>query len=326
MSETLYALIEILADGRFHSGEALGKRLGISRSAVWKSLRQLPELGLELHPVSGRGYRLVEPIELLDKQSIVAQLDSTFSNAFSGLQLFSVIDSTSKYLKQLAEGGAPSGTVCLAEYQSDGRGRRGRHWHSPYGSNLYLSILWRFNDGMSRLGGLSLAVAVAIMRCLVALGGKNIGIKWPNDIVTREGKFAGILLDVAGESSGPCYAVIGIGLNYAMSVKVGRLIDQPWTQLRDIGVVVGRNELVARLLENLFEVIAVYEQHGFEPFRQEWQQWDMLCDQAVTVHMPNQSREGIARGIDALGMLQVEHQGKIHHYASGEVSLRMADF
>jgi BirA family biotin operon repressor/biotin-[acetyl-CoA-carboxylase] ligase len=325
MSETLYALIAILADGRFHSGEALGERLSISRAAVWKSLKHLPDLGLELHAVSGRGYRLVEPIELLDKQSIVAQLDSTFSNSFSGLQLFSVIDSTSKYLKQLADGGAPSGTACLAEYQSDGRGRRGRHWHSPYGSNLYLSILWRFNDGMSRLGGLSLAVAVAIMRCLVALGGKGIGIKWPNDIMTQQGKLAGILLDVAGESGGPCHAVIGVGLNIAMSSNVGRIIDQPWTRLRDTGVIVGRNELAVRLLESIFEVIAVYEQHGFEPFRQEWQRWDMLCDQVVTVHMANQSREGIARGIDSSGMLQVEHQGTIHHYASGEVSLRMTD-
>jgi BirA family biotin operon repressor/biotin-[acetyl-CoA-carboxylase] ligase len=323
MSETLNALIAILADGRFHSGEALGEQLGISRSAVWKSLKHLPELGLELHAVSGRGYRLTEAIELLDEKSVVSQLDSSFTNSFSGLRLFSVIDSTSKYLKQLAESGAPSGIVCLAEYQSDGRGRRGRHWHSPYGSNLYLSILWRFNDGMSRVGGLSLAVAVAMMRCLVALGGKGIGIKWPNDIVTQHGKLAGILLDVAGESGGPCHAVIGVGLNYAMSAKVGRIIDQPWTQLRDTGVVVGRNELVVRLLESIFEVIEVYERHGFEPFRQEWQRWDSLCDHAVTVYLANESREGIARGIDESGMLQVEHQGIIQHYASGEVSLRI---
>lgn len=322
MSETLYALIAILADGRFHSGEALGGQLGIGRSAVWKSLKQLPELGLELDAVSGRGYRLVEPIELLDVQSIVVQLDSSIRKTFSALQLFSVIDSTSKHLKQVAESGAPSGTVCLAEYQSDGRGRRGRHWHSPYGSNLYLSLLWRFNDGMGRLGGLSLAISVAMMRCLVSLGGKGIGIKWPNDIVAQQGKLAGILLEVAGESSGPCYAVIGIGVNYAMSPKVGRIIDQPWTQLRDTGVIVGRNELVARLLENIFEVITLYEKYGFEPFRQEWQQWDILCGEAVTVHMANESREGIARGIDESGMLLVEHQGIVHHYASGEVSLR----
>ncbi|MEN8168593.1 MAG: bifunctional biotin--[acetyl-CoA-carboxylase] ligase/biotin operon repressor BirA [Pseudomonadota bacterium] len=324
MAETLYALVAMLADGRFHSGEDLGKSLGIGRAAVWKSLQQLSPLGLELHAVSGRGYRLATPVELLSESRISVLLDDNCRNGLSGLQIFHSIDSTSKYLKQAAESGAPSGTVCLAEHQSEGRGRRGRHWHSPYASNLYLSVVWRFNDGMSRLSGLSLAVAVAMMRCFDELGASGTGIKWPNDIISEQGKLAGILLDVAGESSGPCYAVIGIGVNYDMSTTVGGVIDQAWTQLRDCGVTLGRNEVVASLLNNLFKALMLYEQEGFEAFRGEWQQWDMLRDHEVRLQMANETRDGIARGIDESGLLLVEQQGKLYHYAAGEVSLRKA--
>jgi BirA family biotin operon repressor/biotin-[acetyl-CoA-carboxylase] ligase len=324
MAETLHSLIAMLADGRFHSGETLGGRLGVSRSAVWKSLRQLPALGLEVHAVSGRGYRLAVPIELLDAASISSRLKDPCSSLLSGLQILQVVDSTNNFLKLAAENEAPSGTVCLAEFQQAGRGRRGRHWHSPYGSNIYLSVLWRFNDGMSGLGGLSLAVAVAIMRGLDALGANGVGIKWPNDIVSEQGKIAGILLDVAGESGGPCHAVIGVGVNYAMSPAAGSVIDQPWTQLLAAGVVVGRNELVATLLNRIFEALTIYESKGFAPFRHEWQRWDTLLDQKVTLHLANHSRDGIARGIDEAGMLLVEHEGEVQRYASADVSLRKA--
>lgn len=325
MAETLYALIAMLADGRFHSGESLGKRLGISRSAVWKSLQRLPALGLEFHAVNGRGYRLHKPIELLDVSAISSLFQDKAKDSLPALQLFPVIDSTNQYLKQAAERGAPSGAVCIAEYQSAGRGRRGRYWHSPYGSNLYFSVLWRFSDSMSRLGGLSLAIAVAMMRCFDSLGAKGLGIKWPNDIVSQQGKLAGILVDVAGESGGPCHAVIGIGVNYAMSRIVGSVIDQPWTHLCATGVEAGRNEVVARLLEHIFHAITLYERSSFQPFRDEWQRWDMLRDQTVSLHLPNESRDGIAKGIDESGLLMVDHQGTIRHYASGEVSLRMAE-
>lgn len=324
MSDTLFSLVSLLADGRFHSGEALGEQLGIGRSAVWKSLKQLSELGLELHAVNGRGYRLEAPIELLNEKAITSLLDANTRHALSALQLFNTIESTSKYLKQQAELGAAAGTVCLAEYQSAGRGRRGRHWHSPYGSNLYFSVLWRFNDGMTGLGGLSLAIAVAMMRSFNELGAKGAGIKWPNDIVTEQGKMAGILLDVAGESSGPCHAVMGIGVNYAMSSTIGSTIEQAWINLCDCGVSAGRNEVIACLLRHIFNVVMLYEQKGFEPFREEWLAHDVLRDRAVTVHMADKTCSGIARGIDQSGLLLVEQQGSIRHYAAGEVSLRKA--
>jgi BirA family biotin operon repressor/biotin-[acetyl-CoA-carboxylase] ligase len=322
MAETLYALISLLADGKFHSGEKLGQQLGVGRSAVWKSLQQLPELGLELHAVSGKGYRLASPLELLEQVKIRPHLHEQTVSALSSWQIFNEIDSTSSYLRQQAELGAASGSVCFAEHQTSGRGRRGRHWHSPFGSNLYLSLLWRFDYGMSRLAGISLAMAVALMRSFTEMGATGLGIKWPNDIISEEGKLAGILVDVAGESSGPCYAVIGIGVNYAMPKATAESIDQPWIRLRDCGVAHNRNEVAASLLNHIVNALTHYEHQGFEPFFAEWQQWDMLRDREVTLHMASESATGIARGIDHSGMIRVEQGGLIRHYAAGEVSLR----
>jgi BirA family biotin operon repressor/biotin-[acetyl-CoA-carboxylase] ligase len=177
---------------------------------------------------------------------------------------------------------------------------------------------------MSRLGALSLAIAVAMMRSFKELGAEGLGIKWPNDIISEQGKLAGILVDVAGETSGPCHAVIGIGVNYSMSRTHTDSIDQPWIQLTECGVTEGRNGVTASLLNYLIQAFIIYQQQGFEPFRQEWLENDMLRNREVVVKMTNGSITGIARGIDQGGLLQVEQQGEIRTYAAGEVSLRRA--
>lgn len=323
MSSRKYQLIEQLADGRFHSGEALGKALGVSRAAIWKMIPVLQELGLEVQAVSGRGYRLAVPFEPLERQALLAELTAESRPLLAGLELLHEVDSTNSHLMQAAAS-YPSASACLAEYQSAGRGRRGRRWLSPYGSNLYLSLLWRFQDGTSRLAGLSLAVAVALMRMLVEAGLQEVGIKWPNDILLQGKKLAGTLLDVAGEANGPCYVVIGIGINGRMSAQQAAEIDQPWSDLWRSGIDYRRNRLAGRLLHHLLLSLESYQQAGLEAFRREWQQWDLTHDREVAIHQGERVVTGIARGIDEAGLLRVEHQGAVHHYASGEVSLRAA--
>lgn len=322
MTEQLYTLIKMLADGRFHSGEELGAVLGIGRSAVWKNLQELSKYELDLHAVTGKGYRLSQPIELLDRNNIETLLSLSPSIPKPTIELFSSIDSTSQYLKRAAELSAPTGMVCISEHQTSGRGRRGRRWQSPYGSNLYLSLLWRFNEGMSHLTGLSLAVAVMLMRAFQELGAVGLGIKWPNDIHGEHGKLAGILLDVSGESAGPCHAVIGIGVNYSMPQKSGNEIDQPWTDLTQCKVTEGRNSITAVLLQCLLTGLASYQTNGFEPFRSEWKRWDILTGKNVSLHTSQQVIDGIARGIDDTGMLVLEVDGKIRTFAAGDVSTR----
>lgn len=322
MSESRTKLIALLSDGAFHSGEHLGKSLGISRAAVWKMIKSLESVGLEIHAVSGRGYRLAKPLELLDDCAIRRQLDAESLTLLKGLEVHPIIDSTNAYLVQRAANGYPSGIACFAEYQQSGRGRRGRQWISPYGSNIYLSLLWRFQEGTGRLGGLSLAVAVAVIRALSECGLHNAGLKWPNDILVNNKKLAGILLEVAGESNGPCYAVIGVGVNFDMPEHAIVGIDQPWTDMRSSGVSEGRNTVAGRILHHLLLAIPQYLHSGLDAVREEWRSWDLLTNREVIVSLGEERRYGVARGIDERGLLLVEDEQGIHSFSSGEVSLR----
>lgn len=322
MSEKLHSLIYMLSDARFHSGEELGKALGVSRAAVWKMIAKLKPLGLKVNAVSGKGYRLSRAFEPLDRDEILTHLGHDITPTPFSLEIQSETDSTNQRLIEAAQQGAPSGSICLAEFQHQGRGRRGRHWVSPYGGNIYLSLLWRFQEGTAYLGGLSLAVAVALMRSLNEIGVDKAGIKWPNDILAENRKLAGILLDVAGESNGSCYAVIGIGVNYHMPDEPAMAIDQPWIDLKKLGVNVGRNRLIGRLLYHLIKVMEQYQLSGFEAVREEWSRWDLTRDHEVVLHHHNTQVAGIARGIDEQGLLLLEHGDALHRYAAGEVSLR----
>lgn len=265
------------------------------------------------------------PFEPLRREAILRRLPAKTARRVTQLQLLHETDSTNQQLLLAARDGAPSGTVCVAEYQSGGRGRRGRKWLSPYGSNISLSLLWRFEQGTAALGGLSLAVAVALMRTVSELGLCGAGIKWPNDILLDGRKLAGILIDVGGESSGPCYVVIGIGVNYRLPEGAAEAIDQPWTDLWRHGISAGRNEVLALLLTHLLEVVNSYEDSTLSGFREEWSRWDLTYDCDVMILNGDKRVHGIARGIDASGYLLLEHNGEIRRYAAGEVSLRKVD-
>jgi len=323
MSSRFYSLIAQLADGRFHSGEMLGQALGISRAAIWKMIPKLEQLGLEVYAVSGKGYRLAAPFEPLDKAAILDRLSPESRKHLAELEVLRELDSTNRYLLQAASGGIASGSVCLAEYQYGGRGRRGRNWASPYGGNIYLSLLWRFTDGTARLGGLSLAVAVALMRLLQEFGVADAGIKWPNDILVEGKKLAGILLDVAGESNGPCHVVIGIGMNFHMSKKQAEGIGQPWIDLHQLGLSQGRNDITGRLIHQLLLALDTYQVEGLAAFIDEWRNWDLARDNLITIRHGDEGKQGVARGVDEQGLLLVEHSDGIRCYASGEVSMRL---
>jgi BirA family biotin operon repressor/biotin-[acetyl-CoA-carboxylase] ligase len=297
---TRYRLIDLLADGRFHSGQSLGRELGISRAAVWKHMQLLDKLGLDVHAVRGQGYRLAEGVELLDKARIRAQLSETSAARLQALDIFHDIDSTSDYLKNnRAVLGDGRFIVCLAERQSAGRGRRGRRWVSPYGTNLYLSLATQLGEMTPGCGGLSLAVAVAVAAALQSCGVENPGLKWPNDIFYQGRKLAGILIDLSGESGGPYKVVVGVGINLRMPLNAARDIDQPWTDLSRSGVSIERNRLAGVVVERLVRALELHHEH--EPVIR-----------------------GVARGIDARGALLIEHDGMTRSYHAGEVSIRLS--
>lgn len=319
-------LLAILSDGQCHSGEALGLALGVSRMAVWKHIRALRECGVPLEVVRSQGYRLPSAVELLDAGAILNGLGSGARARLASVDTFLEIDSTNTWLRQRALDGAPSGSVCVAEMQTAGRGRRNRHWVSPFAASLSLSLLWRATGGAAELGGLSLATGVAIVRSLRTFGVETAGLKWPNDVLVDGAKLAGILIDVIGESTGPCSVIIGIGVNVTMPEASGAHIDQDWTDLRRLTGrdALSRNRLASAVLDHTVAAIELFEQSGLQPFLAEWRRHDVIRDRQVSLRLPNETILGRACGVDSGGALLVDTANGRRRFASGEVSLRIA--
>ncbi|HFD80048.1 MAG TPA: bifunctional biotin--[acetyl-CoA-carboxylase] ligase/biotin operon repressor BirA [Gammaproteobacteria bacterium] len=321
---TRYRLVELLADGRFHSGEWLGRRLGMSRAAVWKQVKALEETGLEVFAVRGKGYRLATPFEPLRAEAIRAALEADVAARFDTIEVFREIDSTSDYLrKQEPPFGKTGLRACAAEWQRAGRGRRGRRWVSPWGASLYLSLSRTLGGEVLQAGGLSLAAAVAVAGTLEGNGIEGLGLKWPNDIYYRGRKLAGILLDLCGESGGPYQVVIGTGINLRMPAGAARDIDQPWADLSQAGVVVERNRLAGLVLQSLVRAIDEFAKEGLSAFMDEWRRMDLVTGRAVTLRRDHgEAISGVACGIDERGAILIESAGATRSYHAGEVSLR----
>ncbi|ULQ45254.1 biotin--[acetyl-CoA-carboxylase] ligase [Flagellatimonas centrodinii] len=308
------ALVGALADGDWHSGADLSETFGISRAALGKRIDALGAFGLQVERRHGTGYRLQTRLDLLDTDAIATP-------AGWRLELQPVTGSTNSDL--LARDAAEDPQALLAEYQQGGRGRRGRQWVSPFGHSLMLSAAWSFPTWPRDLGCLPLAVGVCAAEALAGQGIGEVLLKWPNDLYARGRKLGGILLEHRGETGGACRIVIGIGLNVRPFAD-GQAPDQPWIaadQLRDTPV--DRNALAAALLSQLAAMLAAYADTGFAPWRGRWQARDLTLDRKVNVLGPGAPWQGIARGIDTQGALQVEVDGQLKPLHSGEVSVRM---
>lgn len=319
---SLERVLSILADGKTHSGEALGQALGVSRTAVWKQLKKLEELGVSVVSVKGQGYQLLGGMELLDEERIKSSLTPQALSLVSELELCGSIGSTNTHALERAQSGDCSGLVCMAEHQMAGRGRHGRPWVSPYGRNIYLSVVWRFGSGVGALAGLSLAVGVAIARALEANGVPDIELKWPNDVLWQQRKLAGILLEMTGDAAGQCQVVVGVGINVGMLADEARDIDQGWVSAKDIVPDLSRNKLTADLLNILLPMLDSYEERGFAALREDWESLHCHAGCEVEIRAGDNVTVGIAQGVDnqgALRLLTAEGETLIY---GGEASLR----
>jgi BirA family biotin operon repressor/biotin-[acetyl-CoA-carboxylase] ligase len=315
-------VLHLLADGEVHSGEELGRALGVSRTAVWKQLRKLEDLGIRVQSVKGQGYQLEKGLELLNGASIRGQLSAAAERLLTELDVAGSIDSTNTRALNMARAGATSGLVCLAEHQTAGRGRRGRQWVSPYGRNIYFSLVWEFTAGAAAMEGLSLAVGVAIVRALRASGIEGVQLKWPNDVLWQEKKVAGVLLEMTGDPAGLCQVVIGIGINVAMLESEAEAIDQAWVSLHAINGEVSRNKLAADLLNNLLPLLVSYQQQGFGPLREEWESLDCFGDREVEIRVGDKITVGRVLGVNPSGALRLQTSEGEQLVYGGEASLR----
>lgn len=319
-------LVALLADGAVHPGPQLAAALGCSRTAVWKQLHALEAFGLQVEALPGRGYRLRQAVELLDAAQIRAALPAGVRRQLHGLEVCFSTDSTSERLRSMPPPPSGQAQVLLAEYQSRGRGRRGRHWLAPLGDGLCLSVGWAFARPPPDLPALGLAAGVAVLEALRA-SGAEVGLKWPNDVIAGDGKLAGLLVDVSGELAGPLYAVVGVGVNLRVSEALrGALAGED--SLPPVGLASllaappGRNAVAAALIAGLVETLERFSRQGFAPFADAWRRADQLAGRPVTVVSGERRRQGIARGIAADGSLLLEVDGTLESVLSGDVSLR----
>jgi BirA family transcriptional regulator, biotin operon repressor / biotin---[acetyl-CoA-carboxylase] ligase len=317
-------LLSMISDGNIHSGEELAIRLNISRAAIWKSIKHLESLGLQIEAIRGKGYCLKNQIELLSEKVIKKSLSPIAKKCCRDIEVLFNTDSTNAYLFKRLGSEQIHGNAVLAEYQSNGRGRRGNKWISPIGSGVCLSVGWRFDIAPGVLGLLSLYMGVAIARALQNVSLTNIGLKWPNDIVIMNKKLGGILLEVRGEASGPVDVIIGIGVNYELPKNVISNIDQPVTDICCLTEErLSRNRIAASLLSNVFEILENMRSGTNTNLIDEWRQYDCYIGRKARLILPNEEVEGTVKGVDDQGALLMSVNGKIKSYTSGEISLRV---
>ncbi|HET8700295.1 MAG TPA: biotin--[acetyl-CoA-carboxylase] ligase [Nitrococcus sp.] len=318
-------LFEFLADGRFHSGEAIAQAMGVSRAAVWKSIQRLRALGGEIDAVRGRGYRSRYPIEALSAQTIASHLGAPVSALIDRLDVVASIDSTNAALL-----GEPESDhrVIFAEHQRRGRGRRGRSWESPWGGGLYLSLRWVYAELPSGPGGLSLVVGVALADALDALGYRAIGLKWPNDLFCDGRKLGGVLIELAGDPTGPCRLIVGVGINWHLPSALEAELDQPATGLLDTTHTArspGRNRVAAALVEALARACHEFPDNSKKSLPERWQRRDVLYGREVVIRQHSGIVMGRMAGVDYDGALLLETPMGLRRFYSGDVRVRLAE-
>ncbi len=329
MNALTFPILRLLADGKFHSGEAIAQQFKVSRATVWNALQTAEKLGIELYSVRGRGYKLPQALTLLDEQAILQAIGE--QRAWFKLEVHDHLASTNSYMMKNLNSGQAHASCVVTNWQSNGRGRRGRSWQGGLGASLTFSLLWRFQCGASALSGLSLAIGVALIRALHGLGIAQAQLKWPNDvlIMNQQGlteKLAGILIELQGDMEGPSAAVIGVGINLNLPTKIKQQIDQAATDIASVAPQpIDPNHLLGTLLKHLAQVLSQFEQQGFTGLRDEWTAYHALHQQAVKMlHPDGRETLGTVIGVADDGILLIDSALGEQRFSSGEISLRSA--
>jgi BirA family biotin operon repressor/biotin-[acetyl-CoA-carboxylase] ligase len=318
MSTLTFPVLQVLADGKFHSGEALAQHFKVTRATIWNAVQHAENLGIEIFSVRGRGYKLPQSINLLDKNAVLKAIGE--QRAWFALEVLDEVNSTNTYLMQNKY--AAHATCVAAHVQTNGKGRRGRTWVSQLGASLTFSLLWRFQCGAAALSGLSLCVGVALIRALRDFDVNAAQLKWPNDVLVDGKKLAGILIELQGDLEGPSAAVIGIGINLNLPQNMLESIDQPAIDLASVKGV-DQSALLGSVLKHLADVLSGFETSGFVALRNEWLGYHAYENKPVRMLLPNGiDVQGVVKGVAEDGILLVETALGLQRFSAGEISLR----
>jgi BirA family transcriptional regulator, biotin operon repressor / biotin---[acetyl-CoA-carboxylase] ligase len=317
-------IIELFREkkGEVVSGEELSNALGVSRTAVWKHIRTLREIGYHIEAIPSQGYRQVSAPDILVPAEIAAGLKT--SRIGRRLICFRETESTNMVAFRLAEEGADEGTVVVAEAQHRGKGRLGRRWESPPGVNLYCSLILRPPILPSQAPQLTFLSAVAVARAIAATTSLQPVIKWPNDVLVGKAKVAGLLNEMSAETEKVNFVILGIGVNINMSRdQFPDDLRHPATSLLlESGCEVSRLEFTRALLTAIDETYDRYLDCGYEAIREEWLARCSMAGREVKVTFHDQTQAGMVMGIDEDGALLLRlHDGRIERVLAGDVTI-----
>jgi len=324
-----WRLARRLSGGEFASGQVLAREFGVSRSAIWSSVRSLEQKGLSVQAVRGRGYRLPAAVEWLTESAIRDAIPAEQRGDVAGLELLFETGSTNQRLMSAPPPRPGQALVCLAEYQTQGRGRRGRRWLMPPAAGICLSVAWQFERPPIALSALGPAAGLAARRALLDLGFDRTGLKWPNDLMWQDAKLGGVLVELRAEGHGPTHVVIGVGINDRLSPGLAQAIVETGGQApMDLAAMAGeqrpgRNRVAGAIIGRLVELLAECTRHGVDRMCRDWTEADVLAGREVRVLLGDRELVGVARGIASDGALLVETRDGVRRLTAGDVSVRL---
>ena len=309
-------VLEYLSDKKYHSGVQLGSALNKSRTTIMNYMKKLSDSGLLINKVIGRGYQLQIVPEFYDRRILLKRPNLSF---------FDTVDSTNQFL--LEQSDVSEGTVVLTDFQSHGRGRRGRDFLSSYGTQIMFSYATNFKE-IGEINGLSIVIGIAVVKALESVGINNVQIKWPNDLYINGQKVGGILVETSCSKKG-VYTVIGVGINVVRDFLF--LVDLSKLD-REIGAIdiskhgISRSEMVLLLCEYIDKYIANFKRVGLQPYIETYNNYDAFAGSNVRIITNERIIEGVNGGINATGaIILYTPEGKLVEVVAGDVSLRKAD-
>jgi BirA family transcriptional regulator, biotin operon repressor / biotin---[acetyl-CoA-carboxylase] ligase len=310
--------------GQYISGEEISGILQVSRTAVWKYINQLKDMGYVIESQTKKGYRLLESPDSLQPQEMKGNITTEVIGR--NLKFFEQVDSTNLYAKRIAEDGFLDGTVILADEQLNGRGRMGRTWVSPKGSGIWMTIMLKPKINPADASKVTLLAACAVCKAIEEVSGLYAKIKWPNDIVINGKKLCGILTEMSAEIDEINYLIIGIGVNVNTDLEDFPKELQPIATSIKIekGEVVIRKELAAAIINNFERYYKGFIKTGsIKGYMNEYKEKSVVLGKEVRVTSSTLELQGTVVDISEEGQLQLKlEDGSIKDIISGEVSVR----
>lgn len=305
------------------SGQQLADEFGLSRTAIWKHIKELETDGFVIETIKKKGYILVSSPDSIQAAKVEQYLTSTrFGRT---IHYFEQCPSTQPIAHQYAQGNAPDGTIVVCEEQTAGRGRMARPWKSSRGKGIWMSVIIRPEIPPMKAPQFTLIAAVAVTRAIEDIADVRAEIKWPNDLLINGKKCTGILTELQADVDRVQAIILGIGVNVNQDLEdFPEDIQHIATSIKMItGVPVDRAHLVARILHYLEIYSDMYVEHGFKPLKILWESYSGTLGRRIKAVMVHQQIEGTALGITNDGVLQVQtDDGQIHEIYSADIEIQ----